>query len=124
MVRYKKQKCGLFFIDKEVIIAYNLLSFLRRGPVVSRPCGIRAQPPTQEVVPTSREGSTGHEELKIWTGSSIWLEHLPVTQEVASSSLVRSVFLKAPHTEFVEVGAFFILKASSSSSVQNHLAGL
>ena len=28
--------------------------------------------------------------FKIWSGSSIWLEHLPVTQEVASSSLVRT----------------------------------
>ena len=28
--------------------------------------------------------------FKGWSGSSVWLECLPVTQEVASSSLVRT----------------------------------
>ncbi len=30
---------------------------------------------------------------KIRSGSSIWLEHLPVTQEVAGSSPVRTAFV-------------------------------
>ena len=37
-----------------------------------------------------------------WSGSSVWLECLPVTQEVASSSLVRTALLEQPQS-----GCFF-----------------
>ena len=33
--------------------------------------------------------------FKGWSGSSVWLECLPVTQEVASSSLVRTAQKRA-----------------------------
>ena len=39
------------------------------------------------------------------SGSSVWLERLPVTQEVASSSLVRT----ARHTPIHESGSGFFL---------------
>ena len=42
-------------------------------------------------------------EKKIWERSSVWLERMPVTHEVASSSLVVPAILKTP------AGVFFII---------------
>ena len=33
----------------------------------------------------------------IWERSSVWLERMPVTHEVASSSLVVPAIIKSPH---------------------------
>ena len=46
-----------------------------------------------------------------WSGSSVWLECLPVTQEVASSSLVRTAEAQVSKT-----CAFFVYEHKSNES--------
>jgi len=48
MVGCKKQKYGLFFIDKEGIIAYNLLSFFSPTLKELRRCKIWLEHPVPE----------------------------------------------------------------------------
>ena len=71
--------------------------FFNFGPVVSRLlAGVKAPACHAGSCPASRrESSSGqvNRSFKIWSGSSIRLEHLPVTQEVASSILVRTARL-------------------------------
>ena len=47
---------------------------------------------------------------RIWERSSVWLERMPVTHEVASSSLVVPAILKEPFK-----GSFFVFKRLGSS---------
>ncbi len=59
------------------------------------------------VVPLHPQNKAKHKVLfHGWSGSSVWLECLPVTQEVASSSLVRTAEAQAP-----KACAFFVFVA-------------
>ena len=88
-----RQEILKLHIDYRIICGYIRNSFLRYsniiGPIVIRIGGIRASRLHREscsllfdIFKASLKKSR--------SGSSIWLEHLPVTQEVASSSLVRT----------------------------------
>ena len=52
-----------------------------------------------------------------WSGSSVWLEYMPVTHGVASSSLVRTAKLKKSSRA---LGTFFVTQTPRKSLADCH----